>query len=166
MSLELLVMRHAKSGWKVPLPDHERPLNKRGERAAMRMGRELHARGWLPERILSSDAVRTRETLHWMEHALQHDLPHDFQARLYLAGVRTLRQAVAERTELRVLVLAHNPGVSSFVGWLTGVDVDMTTANIARVCFTETTWASAMAEPGLGTLDVLLQPRVLPPLES
>jgi phosphohistidine phosphatase len=35
----LLLLRHGKSNWNEPsLPDHDRPLNKRGERDAPRMG--------------------------------------------------------------------------------------------------------------------------------
>ena len=38
----LLILRHAKSAWGNPgLPDHERPLNKRGKRDAPRMGQLL-----------------------------------------------------------------------------------------------------------------------------
>jgi phosphohistidine phosphatase len=38
----LLLSRHAKSSWKDPnLPDHDRPLNKRGQNDAPRMGRYL-----------------------------------------------------------------------------------------------------------------------------
>ena len=39
---ELLVLRHAKSSWKhAGLDDHDRPLNKRGQRNAPRMGQLL-----------------------------------------------------------------------------------------------------------------------------
>ena len=38
----LLILRHAKSSWKDPdLPDHDRPLNKRGKQDAPLMGKVL-----------------------------------------------------------------------------------------------------------------------------
>jgi len=48
----LILMRHAKSDWGDPgLPDHDRPLNKRGRRAATALGH------WLRD-IAPSDGLR------------------------------------------------------------------------------------------------------------
>ena len=60
----LLILRHAKSSWDHPgLRDHDRPLNPRGRRDAPRMGRFLVERDLVPERIVSSTAVRARTTV-------------------------------------------------------------------------------------------------------
>ena len=46
----LLIMRHAKSSWKEQdLPDHDRPLNKRGKNDAPRMGKLLKDEDLVPE---------------------------------------------------------------------------------------------------------------------
>ena len=59
----VLLMRHAKSDWKDEnLADLERPLNQRGQRAAPLMGTLLREKGWAPQRILCSSAVRARQT--------------------------------------------------------------------------------------------------------
>jgi len=59
----LLVLRHAKSSWNDPvLDDHARPLNKRGQRDARRMGELVREYGLIPDVVLSSDAVRARLT--------------------------------------------------------------------------------------------------------
>ncbi len=63
MQRRIIVMRHAKSSWKSDAPDdHSRPLNRRGRRDAPRVAQELARRGWVPERVFSSDARRTRQT--------------------------------------------------------------------------------------------------------
>ena len=55
----LLIMRHAKSSWKVQdLPDHDRPLNKRGKNDAPLMGKLLKDEDLIPDLIMSSTAVR------------------------------------------------------------------------------------------------------------
>ena len=60
----LLIMRHAKSSWgHEGLSDHERPLNKRGVRAAHAIGGVLRAKGDVPSTIWSSDSQRTRDTV-------------------------------------------------------------------------------------------------------
>ena len=54
MTLQLLLIRHAKSEWGGPaLPDHERPLNERGRRDAPRMGRWIAEQGLAPEEVMA-----------------------------------------------------------------------------------------------------------------
>ena len=60
----LLIMRHAKSSWKEQdLPDHDRPLNKRGKNDAPRMGKLLKDEDLVPDLIMSSTAVRAKRRL-------------------------------------------------------------------------------------------------------
>ncbi len=56
------LMRHAKSSWKNPLSDLERPLNGRGKKASKRVGRHLKKRGVKIDKIVSSGAKRAYET--------------------------------------------------------------------------------------------------------
>ena len=60
---KIYILRHAKSSWKDEgLPDHDRPLNKRGKRDAPRMGRLLAEEGLVPDLIVSSTAKRAHKT--------------------------------------------------------------------------------------------------------
>ena len=75
ISRRLILMRHAKSSWKdLTLTDHERPLNARGRKSAQAVAKKLcqskvlcpsNTKGY-QSLVLSSDAVRTRETWHHM----------------------------------------------------------------------------------------------------
>ncbi|MFI5149859.1 MAG: SixA phosphatase family protein [Bacteroidia bacterium] len=57
------LIRHAKSDWDNPdLEDFERPLNARGYRDARRMAEQIKARGYTPDYILSSTAIRAAST--------------------------------------------------------------------------------------------------------
>ena len=59
----VLLLRHAKSSWDNPaVDDHERPLNKRGLKAAPRMGQLIADEGLKPDVIVSSTAVRAATT--------------------------------------------------------------------------------------------------------
>lgn len=58
----LYLLRHAKSSWDEPVTDKQRRLASRGLRDAPAAGRLLAARGWVPDLVLCSTAVRTRET--------------------------------------------------------------------------------------------------------
>lgn len=60
----LILLRHAKSSWSDPaLPDHDRPLNARGQHAAKQMADALIKRNYLPDAIICSTALRARKTL-------------------------------------------------------------------------------------------------------
>ena len=59
----LLLLRHAKSSWnEQDLPDHDRPLNKRSQKDAPRMGKLLKDEDLIPDLIISSTAVRAKKT--------------------------------------------------------------------------------------------------------
>lgn len=58
----LVILRHAKSSWSDPLPDHDRPLNKRGLRDGVAAGEWLAAHIGTVDRVLCSTATRTRLT--------------------------------------------------------------------------------------------------------
>lgn len=60
----LILIRHAKSAWDSPnLADFDRPLAPRGRAEARWIGETLRQEGWMPDLVLCSPAVRTRETL-------------------------------------------------------------------------------------------------------
>ncbi len=164
MRRRLIVMRHAKSSWKDgSLTDHQRPLNERGRKAAARIARTLGELGWLPRRVLSSDAERTRQTLQRMNSALDTPLAHELLPSLYLGGLGDLQAAVSACPDdlASVLVLGHNPGSESSVAWLTGTAVQMTTANAALLEGEGPTWAEAVQAAGAWRLVGLLRPREL-----
>ncbi len=117
MSLRLILMRHAKSSWgDDSLDDHARPLNGRGRRSATAMGHWLKERGYAPERVLSSDAVRTRETWAGVSDAMNGTATGpevSFDRDLYLAPPEALLDYVKSAGIIReLLVLAHNPGIA------------------------------------------------------
>ncbi|MFP4327827.1 MAG: SixA phosphatase family protein [Paracoccaceae bacterium] len=109
----LILMRHAKSSWKDPaLDDHDRPLNRRGRRAASALGGWMRDRGWVPDEVLCSTARRTRETLRRL------DLPGAPTVRerraLYLAEPEAMLEVLRGAQGACVLMLGHNPGIAEF----------------------------------------------------
>jgi len=117
----LIVMRHAKSSWGDPgLSDFGRPLNGRGRKSAPKMGAWLARKGYVPELVLCSAAVRTRET--W--HLLGLEAEVRFERRLYHAGPGEIAALLGDVTAKSVLVIGHNPGLAAFVGRLAQVPPD------------------------------------------
>jgi phosphohistidine phosphatase len=114
---ELLLLRHAKSDWDDPeQDDFDRPLAKRGRRAAPEIGAWLARQGWRPELVLCSAAKRTRETWSLVAEALGGAPAVRFERRLYLAEPESLARRVARIDDgvRRAMVIGHNPGIARY----------------------------------------------------
>jgi phosphohistidine phosphatase len=115
-----MLLRHAKSDWP-DVPDRERPLAKRGRRDAPRIGRWLHDHGYLPDVVVCSAAVRTRQTWELVAPELGGSPSVTFEPRAYAASALTLLYVAQElpRRYRAALLIAHNPGIAELAASLT-----------------------------------------------
>jgi phosphohistidine phosphatase len=108
------LLRHAKSSWEDgSLADRDRPLAKRGRRAAKAMARHLETDRIRPDLVLCSPARRTRETLERIEGAFGDRVETRVEDPLYGAGEAKLLaclQALPEEVA-SVMLIGHNPGI-------------------------------------------------------
>lgn len=148
MTLTLIVLRHAKSGWGDPsLPDHDRTLTERGHRDAAAIGAWLAAHGHVPDLILSSDAARTVQTIADVIGGIGQDVQTQLLPMLYNASADTIRRVIRKQTAKTLLVCAHNPGIGHLASELisnppshSGFD-DYPTAATAVISFDVASWA-------------------------
>lgn len=108
----LIMMRHAEADW--GMDDFNRPLTSRGHLQARAAGEWLHHTGTLPEMIVSSAALRTRQTTTWVCEALGEKAPTaSLDERLYNAPARMLRQCIENTPDSvrSMMLVAHLPGV-------------------------------------------------------
>lgn len=112
----LTLIRHANAEQEVDVRDFERPLSRKGRGEAEEMARRFQERSLIPDLILTSAAVRTRETAEIFARVL------GVSARLlqaddslYLADgdhiLATIRAAGPRVGHL--MVIGHNPGISA-----------------------------------------------------
>jgi phosphohistidine phosphatase len=119
MTLHLILTRHAKSSWDNPkLPDHERPLNKRGRLCATTLGEWLATRGYVPDQILCSSANRTRETCDLISKAMPDQIEADLVKELYSASAEQMLEILKGATGGTVLLIGHNPGCAALATML------------------------------------------------
>lgn len=132
----ILLMRHAKSSWNHEgLSDHDRPLNKRGRKAAPYMGRLMKERGLVPDVIYSSTARRAQETTEAFVKASGFAGQVITTPRLYHAEPKAYIDVFSEvrpGTSCAMFV-AHNPGIADLIEALTGWPQEMCTAGIVHV---------------------------------
>lgn len=145
----LLIMRHAKSSWKDQgVADHERPLNKRGERDAPRMGEWLREQGFEPDLILSSTARRARQTATAVAEASGYPGEIFYDQWLYDEGYEAYFTALQKIPEIIscVLLIGHNPDLEELLETLSGDYQHMPTAAVAHVELPVTYWSELDAE--------------------
>jgi phosphohistidine phosphatase len=140
----LMLMRHAKSDRSDPgARDFDRPLTSRGRKAVPQMAKWLRKEGFAPGAILSSPAVRARETALLLARELglrESEVAWDED--IYDADLATLLRVIRRRAETDLLLVGHNPGFDDLLCHLCGEppsrDVEgklLTTAAIAALEF-------------------------------
>lgn len=167
----LILLRHAKSGWDDPISrDFDRPLNKRGRKAARTVGREMKAQGLEWDRAIASPAVRVVETLADVADGYGSPIEPDWDKRIYLATLETLLDllhGVDDETDTLLLV-GHNPGLETLALHLTREDGEglrrevqtkYPTGTVAEIAIPVDHW-SDVAE-GLGRIAKFIRPRDL-----
>lgn len=155
----LYILRHAKSSWNdQSLSDFERPLNERGLRTAPFIGKLMNERELVPGAIVSSPAMRAKQTAELVREAGGFEREITFNERIYEASVGTLVSVIAEFDDNNdsALLVGHNPGAEGLIYYLTGKIAPMPTAGLAIVELNIESWSEA---DGGGTLKQVIRPK-------
>ena len=140
----LLILRHAKSGEKHSgMPDHDRPLNDRGERDAPRVGALLRDEDLVPDAMISSTAVRAVWTAQMVANAAGFAGTIETRPSLYMARPASYLEALQELDEAvsRAMVVGHNPGLEDLVVILSGEHERLPTAALVQIELPLDSWA-------------------------
>ncbi len=170
----LALFRHAKSDWSdARARDFDRPINARGKRGAIAMGRHVREGCWRFDRIIASPAVRVAQTIEIASKAWGRSFPIEWDRRVYLASSATLIDLLREidGDPASVLMVGHNPGLEDLIFDLvpedgssplrTAVEQKFPTATFAVLECAIDRWADI--DHGCARLSVLTRPRDLDP---
>jgi phosphohistidine phosphatase len=102
----------------------------------------------LPDLVLCSTSVRTRETVERVKKGSGSLGKVEFSSALYLATPRACLAVLAERggDASRVLLVGHNPGLEELVTALTGEHVTLPTAGLAECTLEVERWSDVSLE--------------------
>ncbi len=155
MARQLWLLRHAEAEPHGTRSDAERRLTVRGEGQARAAGIALERLGLDFDAVLFSPKVRARQTVELAAEQWSVQQRGRLSAHPPLAGGFDARGALAELAGLaadgRLLLVGHEPDLSSVVGDLTGARVDLKKGGLAAVIL-----------KGVGgELAVLMRPREL-----
>ncbi|MEV7971584.1 histidine phosphatase family protein [Cellulomonas sp. NPDC089187] len=132
---QLILLRHAQAEHADSLADHLRPLALDGRRQATAVGADLRESALVPDAVLVSSAVRTRQTWDLVRSGLE--VPAEvatLSEALYEAGVRSLLDLVraVPGDVRRLLVVGHEPTMSQTAATLADAQTSGSAA-LARV---------------------------------
>lgn len=158
-----MLLRHAKAEPAGAIVDELRPLTLAGRRQCAAVGASLADAGLLPELVLVSTAVRTRQTWELVRAALG-DAPEpdvEITDRVYearAADVVDLLRGVDERVTT-VCVVGHEPTMSGATALLGGASAGEVRTGLPTATFAVLevrSWADL--EPGTATLVDVVRP--------
>lgn len=160
----LVLLRHAKAEQNGSNGDELRPLAVAGRRQAAAVGRSLAGAGLIPEVVLCSSALRTRQTWQLLGAALTAgagapEVDVEMLDAVYHAGPRELLELLAgvDSRVRTVLVVGHEPTVSRTAMLLVGQDSDPGAVAQVRVgvstgTYAELEWTGPWAQIGPAAL--------------
>lgn len=164
----LYLLRHAKSDRSDPaLADSDRPLAPRGRRDTPDMGSYMRAHDYLPDLVLCSTAIRTRETWDLLQPELGGASAVEYDRKLYLASPEVMLQRLRGVGEdvATALMIGHNPGLARLAALLAPrgdraalarMREKYPTSGLAVIHLHVTRWEQI--EPGSGTLTDFMTP--------
>ncbi|AMK16933.1 MULTISPECIES: SixA phosphatase family protein [Sphingobium] len=170
----LTLLRHAKSDWDDPVErDFDRPLNRRGEKAALLVGQFARNRKMQFDRLVASPATRVVQTLDTFLEGYGDPLEPHWDRRIYLASVATLMDVIRDLPDTadNVIMAGHNPGLEELILELVpddgasplreDVEVKFPTASLAVMDLAIDHWADVRQDTA--TLVSFTRPRDLDP---
>jgi phosphohistidine phosphatase len=156
----LYLLRHAKSSWRDDtLRDFDRPLKERGRDAAELVGRLIAAENLSDVLVVSSPAVRARETAEIMLRSSGVRAELQFDPQIYDADLASLLGVLSRKEDDKqtVLLVGHNPGIENLIRFLTCEVRAVPTAALAKITFEGNSWKSL--NDGEGHLNWLVAPK-------
>jgi len=148
---QLLLLRHAKAeAARAGLPDVERPLSASGRASALEAAQSIAHTGLPIDAVLSSPAVRARDTALILATALDIVSLVRFEPTMYPGAPGTLL-ALLQRCDPQarsVLMVGHNPGISELAQQLAsgGPALELRTAGLCRLQFALASWGDVKFE--------------------
>lgn len=138
----IYLLRHAKSN--PGFPDRERDLAPKGRGQAEFIGQWMREKNIMPDKIISSSATRTAVTAQLCAEQAGYQGKITLADDLYDADTDTYLDLIAglKSKHASVMVVGHNPEISSVVALLTGEPLSMSPATLVCIELPTDQWSS------------------------
>jgi len=139
--IHLFLLRHGKAGKAdEDETDYDRQLNKKGNGQIESVGRYLSSEDQNIAQLISSAAVRTKQTSQIvLNHITVDEITYD--DKLYLANIDSILKTIKiEAQKNSVIYVGHNFGISDLATFLSGQQIAMSTGMIVHLTFNCEDW--------------------------
>lgn len=169
MSFTFYILRHGKSDRAIgEVRDFDRSLNSRGRESTKLIGKWMLANKHIPQQIISSNSLRTKQTTKLLTAELGENKPNILYNRgLYLAGIEKLLEVINfhKNTNDSLMLVGHNPGLEELVYYLSADGTNkkaerkaLTTANLVVLKYPDANFNSLTDK---GELIAFIKPKEL-----
>ncbi len=132
------------------MQDRDRALNERGKEDAEELGRIFGERGMIPELMVSSPAVRARQTAEAVCSGMNRNVEIREEDLLYFSSVDDYMTALAglDNDKNRIMTVGHNPVTEDLIFELTGARLQIETCSLCRIIIDIGEWQELQALAG------------------
>jgi len=164
----ILLFRHGKSDWSACYKrDHDRPLSRRGVKAAKIMGLHLLNIQQIPDLIISSTALRAKTTAQIAKKFGQWNSELILDNNIYHCSIDQLLSILSQQDPRMnfICIVGHQPIFSHFLSEITNSSlVKLPTASMVRIDFPFEKWGDLKF--GKGVLSWMKRPKELMPFKT
>ena len=156
----IIIFRHGKSDWDAIYDrDHNRPLSKRGIKAAKRMGEYLNKKNQIPEKVISSSAIRAKKTAEISMEYGQWTSAFSIKPSIYGGSPENLLDIIQNLDDKikSICLVGHEPTCSDFISLCTFHSQRFTTASMAKINYNTESWRKIKF--GEGILEWIISPK-------
>ena len=144
-------VRHAKSSWdSFAVQDHDRPLNNRGEKDSIFMGKKLLSLGCNPQQIITSSAKRARITAENIAKELSVDnivIKNELYESLEDTYLKIIHEI--DNSFDNVMLVGHNPTLTNIINIFTSDFIyNVPTTGIFKIEFDTNNWKDVDFDSG------------------
>lgn len=162
MAKQLLIIRHAKSEWgDLNIKDFNRPLNSRGHKNAPEMAKRLLNKNLIPQRIVSSPALRAITTAEYFAEIFGINSADIIkEPEIYDALPFTLLDIINNLDDNNdfIALVGHNPGLTNLLNLYCDTSIqNIPTCGMALIHFPFDSWK--MLSRGTGDLILFDYPK-------
>ena len=126
------------------------------------MGKFLSKRAEVPKLILSSTALRTRETIKLAMEAGNWDVGIELEKKIYEASLEEIINIIKSQDDKynSICLVGHEPIFSTIIALIDNKKkIKFPTATMARVSFYTSDWRRVLLEPDMCKLDWFYKPK-------
>lgn len=141
----LYILRHAEKDESNPEQyDYDVKLTLKGEEDSKLLGEKLKAKNILPDLIVSSPAIRARETAENVSEIIGYTKSVMYNEVIYQAFLHEIIESITYTFDTvdSLMVVGHNPSLTALAITYAGFKEEMDMASVIRIDFNCSSWTS------------------------